>query len=757
MAFNNVSQIVLVSAPSSYTGVLPYDFTSTINTFGVAVLVNLPPGTYICNIVDSCGNTAVLTETITPVSAAPSYGIFPDCSNNNINTVSIHGQLNAIILTTAPATYTGTVPHDFTLQVLNGSLNLVNLPVGTYNFMVTNSCGNVVTLNVIVPVQTETFTVNAAQNCGSFNLDLHYTSNGAGASTFWLQKYYTTGADWGDPDTGVLQGTDIPNDNNALQLTNNFLTLNLPYSGQFRVVKVQPVYIPGSDVPGYCFKVINEFQTNGQPQIIGVNSVACNGAFDVIVEATGFGPLTYKITAKNGLPFIINNGNSNLFSGLTAAVYNFQVTDFCGNIVNSVLEINVQNPLTITAVNLCPNEAASLSVPNFSFLTYQWWNTNNPSVILSTTNILNFPNFNPTTSAGTYTVGIVYVGNSSSCLNTQLNYAITSNNFMPNAGNGTTVAYCGGQPTFDLFTLLQGPYDTGGTWQVVTNNTSISGSSWNSTNAAALLYQFKYTVTGNCSISDQTIVSVTIKDIPQIPIATVDPIVCDSQNINLFASAIPGASYLWTGPNGFSSSNQNPVINNATTLDNGSYSVKAIEAGCESNESAVDVLVSPSPQFTLEGLCNGGRFKVTAIPVNYSFDPSSVSYSWSGPNGYTNTVNPIDITQLPTGDYSLTITNISGCISSQSIPVSYTFCEIPNVITPNDDGANDSFDLSGLEVEKLEIYSRWGRKVYEKDNYTNEWHGQNMHGDYLPDSTYYYYITLKNKEAKVGWVFMTRG
>ncbi|MGL2967323.1 gliding motility-associated C-terminal domain-containing protein [Flavobacterium sp. XGLA_31] len=755
LAFLNVSQIVLVTAPTGYTGVLPYDFTSTINSAGTAVLTNIPSGSYTCNVLDSCGNPRTLTGVIATTVTAPGYTVLPDCANTN--TLNINGELNAITLTNAPATYSGTVPQVLTSEVIANNLNLAGLPTGTYTFTTTNSCGITNPLNVIVPVVTETSTVNAIQNCGSFNLDLHHTSSSTAETTFWLQKYYAASNDWGHPENGALQGSNIPSAMNAIALTNNTLNLNLSYAGQFRVVKVQPVYVPGILGTSYCFKVINEFQTNGQPQILGVESVACNGTFDVLVDATGFGPLTYKITTKNGAPFVINNGTSNLFTNLTAAVYTFQVIDFCGNIVNSVLEVNVQNPLVILATDFCLNQSGSLSVPNFSFLTYQWWNTNNPSVILSTSNVLNFPNFNPTVGAGTYTVRITYAGNSASCLNTQLSYTISPDGFNPEAGAGNAVAYCEGKPGLNLFTLLSGAYDTDGTWTVISNNTTINGSDWNSATAATGVYQFRYKVTGNCNLTDEAIVTVTIKEIPEAPIVGTLPLICSGQDINLAVTPVPGVSYQWTGPNNFSATGQNPTIANASPTDNGTYTVKATKSNCVSESGSVEVVVQPQPQFVLEAQCSGGRYIVTAVPVDDSFDVDLVTYSWSGPDNYAAHVNPIDITQLPTGNYTLTVTDTGGCDRTNSIPISYTFCEVPNVITPNGDGANDSFNLSGLEVERLEIYSRWGRKVYEKDGYTNEWHGQNNHGDALPDSTYYYYIKLKSQETKVGWVFIAKG
>ena len=759
LAFYYISQIVLVTAPPAYTGSLPYDFSSSITANNTAVLLHLPPGTYIFNVLDVCGNPTVLQGTITGINPQPAYSVFPDCSGNNTNTLKIQGDIVTLLFTAAPAAFTGSLPQNLTAQLSNNVIMLDLLPVGNYTFVVTNSCGTTITFPVVIPPVQESTIVNAIQNCGSFNLDLHHSSTNTAASFFWLQKYYPASNDWGHPDTGVLQGANLPNVSNAVALNNNALNLNLAYAGQFRVVKVLPIYVAGTNVESNCYKVINEFQTNGLPVIVGVNSISCNSTFDVMVNATGFGPLTYNITTKNGQPFLVNNGTSNLFTGLAPGIYTFQVVDFCSNIVNSVYEINLQNPLEITATGLCPNNAASLAVPNYGFLTYQWWKNTNPTVILSTSNNLSFPNFNPATQSGTYTVMILYPGNASSCLNTTLTYTITASDFTPHAGGDAAASYCGGQGILDLNTFLNGNYESNGTWQVTSNNTTLSGSSWLSTAVGpTTIYKFTYTVMAiaGCNVKDEALVTITIKEQPQDPIADADP-VCEGEDIVLTATAIPNVTYQWSGPNGFSSTSQNPTITASSAINNGTYAVKTSKEGCLSQESTVIVTVNPNPQFTVEGNCLSNRFVLTVLPTAASFDPITASYQWSGPNGYSSTSNPIDITQLPVGIYTVTVTNTFGCQKELSMPVTYTFCEIPNVITPNGDSANEFFELSGLKVDLLEIYNRWGVKVYDKEPYTNEWHGQNNEGDQLPDGTYYYYIQLQNKETRVGWVFVTAG
>lgn len=64
---------------------------------------------------------------------------------------------------------------------------------------------------------------------------------------------------------------------------------------------------------------------------------------------------------------------------------------------------------------------------------------------------------------------------------------------------------------------------------------------------------------------------------------------------------------------------------------------------------------------------------------------------------------------------------------------------IPNVISPNNDGFNDRFVIQGLKPKtRLEIYSRWGQKVFESNRYDNRWDAEG-----LSEGTYYYILESK--------------
>lgn len=74
--------------------------------------------------------------------------------------------------------------------------------------------------------------------------------------------------------------------------------------------------------------------------------------------------------------------------------------------------------------------------------------------------------------------------------------------------------------------------------------------------------------------------------------------------LNLTASTVPGATYTWTGPNGFSSTNQNPPLPNVTTNHSGVYSVTAVAGACTSLPAPTLVTINPPPRLNVESEAN---------------------------------------------------------------------------------------------------------------------------------------------------------
>ncbi|KGO94910.1 T9SS C-terminal target domain-containing protein [Flavobacterium subsaxonicum] len=100
--------------------------------------------------------------------------------------------------------------------------------------------------------------------------------------------------------------------------------------------------------------------------------------------------------------------------------------------------------------------------------------------------------------------------------------------------------------------------------------------------------------------------------------------------------------------------------------------------------------------------------------------------------------------------------NTAGCYTVAPLNLESGNCTIQRGISPNNDGLNDSFDLSGFQINNLEIFNRYGKEVYSKTHYSNEWYGQTDGGDELPTGTYYYVINFSDAPSKTGWIYINR-
>ncbi|WP_114937339.1 gliding motility-associated C-terminal domain-containing protein [Mucilaginibacter endophyticus] len=147
-------------------------------------------------------------------------------------------------------------------------------------------------------------------------------------------------------------------------------------------------------------------------------------------------------------------------------------------------------------------------------------------------------------------------------------------------------------------------------------------------------YQYRVLVAqqGNINSAQCRLISstVTLTIInPEPATATASSPVCPGENIYLTAST--GDSYSWTGPNGFTSALQNPVINGATAVMSGQYHVTVFKNGCSSVAPAVTVNVN-APVIANAGdnkaICKGDKIQLHAT--------GGTSYKWYPATGLSN-------------------------------------------------------------------------------------------------------------------------
>jgi hypothetical protein len=102
-------------------------------------------------------------------------------------------------------------------------------------------------------------------------------------------------------------------------------------------------------------------------------------------------------------------------------------------------------------------------------------------------------------------------------------------------------------------------------------------------------------VNGSCS-STAAIVAIQISSAPNITSVANNGPVCVGGQLALSATSnIAGASYFWSGPNGYTSTQQNPLISNVQLAQAGVYQVFAILGNCTSRVASTNVVINRAP------------------------------------------------------------------------------------------------------------------------------------------------------------------
>lgn len=739
-------------APDTYEFDLPQVLPA--NQAGNFITGNLLPGEYTILATDECGTEHEITFEVTPPqSSSPDVYLSKGCEpGTGALMINTSGSVTSAFITEAPAAFEEILPYDVSAYVSgSGTFMLSDLPDGDYVFAIANECNDEFILEASLDAFAYDVDVSLEVNCGSFNILLNYTDNStAETPLFYIQKLDPVSGQWGHPLSEVpyVEGT-MPTTATGYPLLSNTMVNNLLFTGQLRILSYRAV-VSADPTDSDCNTPLYEFDINTVPVISDTYSFSCDEqTYEVVVNASGVAPLQYRITMMNGDSFIVENGESNIFSGLAPGTYIFQVEDDCGNIANREYEINEPYIFAIAASLFCEGQPGTLSVAYFDTLQYSWWK-DDPQDIISTSGTVGFPAISEA-DFGTYFVH-VFSGNPESCVDFTIEYEVNEFAQIADAGDDNSISICAPGNDIDLYTLLGGSYVSGGVWSANAGSGTLSGSLWNTAAVPNGTYVFTYLVNG-CSGDDQSQVSITLISPPETPQAFIEQEPCELGDLQLLSTFVGDVTYQWTGPNGFTSTQPNPVIQNVTVANSGTYTLQAISTNCTSGTSSITVNIQSMQEVAVTGGCKDERMLLTATAI----DDTGFTYEWSGPSNFSAQGNPVDITGNPPGEYAVVATNPAGCVVSASADIGGTACTVPAGISLNEDGLNDTFDLSGLgRIKNVKIFSRYGRVVFEQGEYVDQWHGQDLNGSPLPSATYYYYLQTAAGEEKTGWVYLLR-
>jgi hypothetical protein len=210
------------------------------------------------------------------------------------------------------------------------------------------------------------------------------------------------------------------------------------------------------------------------------------------------------------------------------------------------------------------------------------------------------------------------------------------------------------------------------------------------------------------------ILGITVGTPPPAPAASNSGSFCQGQDLELFATTVPGAVYRWTGPNGFVSTAQSPTLHGATLAAAGTYSVTALVAGCSS--SATQTTVAALPPLT--GPTIQGQHQVCGgTPFLLRTDVAANAYQWylngeaipgaTGPSYRVPVASGADA-----GYYTVTTSDASGCTTNPGPAfavglVSCTFLPAAIGVDSPGDGGNGNGILE--PGESVVVHPSWGK------------------------------------------------
>jgi gliding motility-associated-like protein len=202
-------------------------------------------------------------------------------------------------------------------------------------------------------------------------------------------------------------------------------------------------------------------------------------------------------------------------------------------------------------------------------------------------------------------------------------------------------------------------------------------------------------------------------------------------------------TYTWSPAAGLdNASAPSPLASPTITT---TYVVTMNESPCATMTDSVTVLVHQPPPV------HAGPWVVIQLGQKTTLQGSGATvYLWTPSNTITRngTANP-DAEPTQTTLYTVSAHDQYGCINTDTVTVFVdrdSSLVIYNTFSPNGDGVNDLWYIGNIiqyPNSKLDIYNRYGKLVFTKIGYYNEWDGKNF-GDELPEGTYYYMIDLKN-------------
>jgi len=245
---------------------------------------------------------------------------------------------------------------------------------------------------------------------------------------------------------------------------------------------------------------------------------------------------------------------------------------------------------------------------------------------------------------------------------------------------------------------------------------------------------------------------------------------CQGQEMILNAGVLPNNSSIVWYMDGNLIEGENGV--NLTVIETAFYSatITIDDTDCTySDEILIEFFPTPDVSAVEDTILKCANESYTLeVDVANSGQMNSLTYIWSldgvdlqwGPD---NTYNLNEIAE-ESGEIIVTVfDDVTYCWGQTTIQVDFyenSYCiDLPQGLSPNGDGYNDCLILDHLEeredINKIEIFNRYGTKIYELNEYIDQWCGTDQDNKELPVGTYFYIIYFNSdKEPITSWIYL---
>ena len=709
----------ITATASGNTGTVNYELLqggTVIRSYQASgIFANLPAGTYMVQVQDAStsatsqsSTVTLMTTYVTMTVSAPSYEVGCASATTGQLTVSVSGGNSPFTyaITAGPVTYTAQSSNVFN-----------NLPVGSYTIAVTDACGVISTItSSVYPTSTIAkdiqppfggafFAWGNYQN-GVYNkcsdgafvntYGWTYKSNNGNVTTFDLNHFYWryqypsgSGNIYGAG--GVLNGPMVPLTTRSIPAP---ITASYPFGNGDIIIY---------DECGNSFTTPNSLwqsTATSTPQQ-GIGNWArplfdCTNGGGVTILAQQYEticfPVTYTFTDNSTSTVtteIINNNNQNVFYGFVPGhTYSVVALDALGHNATTTTSITIPTSVGNLAY---ANSAKSNSfvnstvinvnypvqIPANTAISYTVVASSSPSVSVGYTKSFTYstvqqnsatfagPNGDNSWPAGTYTVTV----NSSPCIvNSSFTFTVPNGYNADFNNNNTITPVCG---AFNV--VLQAALDNSASYQVKImsgpsnvgtikgfNGTAVSSGIYNSLSFDGLAYgtyTFGLVVSGGSKALSTQTVTYSATSALIIEALTTGGYVCSGYptgSLTVAATSASGSALQYSIDNGvtWQASNVFPSIAVGTYQvavkdvcgNTATYNASVVQA------SGISASASPNPA------CIGSSVQLSVNAIG------ATSYAWTGPNGYTATVqNPVipNVQLVNAGTYTVTVTSPS--------------------------------------------------------------------------------------------------